>query len=114
MLDGKELRSALEGWAGLGATPRESQLDRLVAYATVERDSFSLAELMDVLEQAGLDVVPDAVKQSVMRLELAFVLTRTGHQYRYQVPLLRELILALDPQASLRREMRSFGGGQDV
>ena len=85
-----------------------------MAYATVARESFSLADLMDALEQAGLAVVPDAVRESVLRLELAFVLTRTGHQYRYQVPLLRELILALDPQASLRREMRSFGGGQDV
>ena len=82
-----------------------------MVYASVEREPFTLAELMDALEAAGMAVDPEAVKQSVMRLALAFVLARSGEQYRFQVPLQRELILAMDPQATLRRELRGFAAG---
>lgn len=108
-LDSSEVRRALEGWGGLGATPRESQLDRIVVFATVDQDQFTLAELMRRLESEGLALEPETVRRSVMRLELAFVLSREGSTYAYQVPLQRELIQEQDPAASLRRELRGYG-----
>ena len=111
VLDGKQLRDQLGAWSGLGTTARDKQIDRIVVYASVEREPFTLAEVMDVLEAAGMAVEPEAVKQSVMRLDLAFVLARNGERYHFQVPLQRDLILAMDPQATLRRELRGFAAG---
>ncbi len=108
VLQGNRVRQALEGWDDLGDTEQESRLDRMVAYATAERDAFTLPALMADLERHAVAVDTQAVRQAVARLELAFVLRREGESYRYQVPLQRDLICALDPAASLQRELRQL------
>jgi hypothetical protein len=59
-LDCDELRRALEGWGSPGATPRESQLGRIVVFATVDQERFTLTELMRRLEAEGLALEPEA------------------------------------------------------
>ena len=108
VLLGNRVRHALEGWDDLGNSEEESRLDRCVAYAIADGNTFTLPALMADLECHGLAVDTQAVRQAVARLELAFVLCREGEIYRYQVPLQRDLIRALDPAASLQRELRQF------
>ena len=86
-------------------------MDRLLVYACVAQDAFTLVDAVKVFSQQGVLVEPEAVKQSLQRLELAFVLARAGAVFRFQVPLQRELILADGPAVMLRTELQAFGAG---
>jgi WD40 repeat protein len=107
VLAGQRIRDALQGWGELGATPAESRLDRVVVYTTVRDERFTLAQLLERLARAGFAAEPERVKESLARLELAFVVGRSGNAYRYRVPLQRDLILQDDPDAILRAELRA-------
>ena len=48
-----------------------------------------------------------SLKQSLARLELAFVLGREGAQYFYQAPLQRDLILADDTEYLMHTELKA-------
>lgn len=104
---GNRVRDALAGWPNLGASDAESRIDRIVVYASVEAPHFTLAELLTTLEEAGYPADPENIKNSLNRLELAFVLVRHGNEYSYQVPLQRELIRADDTRQLLRTEIRA-------
>ena len=101
------IRNALAGWSELGASEAECRLDRITVYASVKQGRFSLTELLAWLEAAGLSVQPEALRQSLSRLVLAFVVARNGQQFQYQVPLQRRLILDEDTDYLLRSEVRS-------
>lgn len=107
VLAGNRMRDALAGWPNLGASDAESRIDRIVVYASVEAPHFTLAELLTTLEEAGYPADPENIKNSLNRLELAFVLVRHGNEYSYQVPLQRELIRADDTRQLLRTEIRA-------
>jgi hypothetical protein len=81
-------------------------MDRIAVYASAPEGHFTLTELLARLGSMGLDVQPKALRQSIARLELAFVLFRDGQHFRYQVPLQREQILAEDTEYLLRAEIR--------
>ena len=88
------LRDALLGWGDLGEDETESRRDRIVVYATAPlANRFSLSDVVKLLESHGYSPGPESLKQSLARLELAFVLGREGAQYFYQVPLQRDLDL---------------------
>jgi len=59
------------------------QVDRLIVYATVEKDQFSFAELIDLLQQHELSVDSQQLDHSLARLELGFILGRdnAGNYY---------------------------------
>lgn len=107
VLAGNRVRDALLGWAALSPSEEESRLDRIVVYATVDQESFTLSDLLASLEQAGYAADPESLKSSLARLELAFVLARRGNEYGYQVPLQRDLIRADDTRQLLRTEIRA-------
>ena len=65
-------------------------------------------QLLASLEHAGLSVQPEALRQSLARLEMPFVLTRVGQQFRYQVPLQCAQILEEDTEYLLRSEIKSI------
>jgi Uma2 family endonuclease len=74
--------------------------DKLDFYAQVE-------EIALFGQKSGLQGDPEALKNSLARLELAFVLGRSGNQYSHQVPLQRQLILADDTKSLLQAELRA-------
>jgi hypothetical protein len=109
VLDGNRIRDSLLGWGELGPSAAESRLDRIVVYAMVERESFTLTDLLAFLEEAGCAADTEGLKNSLARLELAFVLGRRGNEYFFRVPLQRELIRADDTGQLLRSEIRAAG-----
>jgi hypothetical protein len=101
--------SALAGWENLGGTPRESRLDRIIVYATVERDGFTLGELMRLLDGWDCNFSNEEVKRSLMRLDLAFILGEDAKdgRYRYRVPLFQRMRRRNEePGLLLERELR--------
>jgi len=78
------LRSALEGWGELTADPAAARLDRVIVYGLIGRERFRLADVLDL--PGLLQVAPQSIKESLTRLELAFLVGRAGDGYRWQVP----------------------------
>ena len=101
--------NALKGWGTMTDDERACQLDRIVVYATVRKDLFDLAELVEILNQHGLKPDGQMMDHSLKRLELGFVLDRNEEgSYFYRVPLFREMILKENPAVRLNVEIDSF------
>ena len=79
-LDSTEMREKLEGWGG-------EAFDRMLVYATIEKAFFTYAEVLVLLESAGVTVNPDDLDRSLKRLELGFVLGKDGKKFFYRVLL---------------------------
>ncbi len=107
-LTSKAVQDALEGWQHL-AGEAESRLDRAVVYATVERENFVLAEVLETLREHGADVDADRVERSLKRLELAWVIGEEGGRLVYRVPFFVDRVRGLDASLRLREEVRRLG-----
>ena len=109
-LDSNAIRQALTGWETLDTEDSAgSQRDRMIVYATIERDAFTQPELLRMLDALGYSATPEQVQRSLERLQLAYVIQREKEQYRYCVPLFRDWVLAREPQDLLRRELATGG-----
>ncbi len=104
-LESRSLRSALEGWTNLTGDQDADRLDRLIAYGLIRRDEFRLGDVLELLTGLGFEAAPEHVKESLTRLELAFIAGRSQNRFRWQVPLWREQVLAEEPESMLEREM---------
>ncbi len=109
-LGSRSMRSALEGWGNLTSDEAAARLDRIIVYGLIERDRFALADVLDLLRDHAIDHTPDQVKESLTRLELAFLIGRDGSGYGWQVPLWRDMVLAEEPARMLEQELRSYIG----
>ncbi len=100
-----DLSEALGGWGQLGGggDADANRLDQAIVYATVEADEFTRAELMDRLEALALPFQSEQLEQSLLRLDLAFILGEQDGRFCYRVPLFREMVRAREPERALRR-----------
>jgi len=101
----RSLRSALEDWGELTADPSAARLDRVIVYGLIGQEHFRLAVVLDLLGGLSYQAAPEAIKESLTRLELAFLIGRDAAGYRWQVPLWRDLVLAEEPERMLRQEV---------
>ena len=90
---GRDLASAMEFLNGLGDNPDQSNLDLIVLYSVLDKDSFARADIQDRLEAAGANVSKQALSESIMRLELSYVVLRKDNAFRWPVPLVRGFLL---------------------
>ncbi len=104
-LASREIATALAGWEQLVDDEAASRVDRMIVYAGIAQESFTLAELTELLRGAGCRVPPDAVKRSLARLDLAFIFKATQGRYACPVPLFRKMILEQDPAGCLQEEL---------
>jgi len=101
--------NALKGWGAMTDDKQACRLDRIVVHATVHKDRFDLAELVEILNQHGLKPDGPKMDHSLARLELGFVLGRDdGGNYFYRVPLFREMIMKEDPAVRLKVELDAY------
>jgi hypothetical protein len=103
-----EIETALAGWKLLVDDPEATRLDRVIVYLTVRKDTFTPADLTESLRTSGFSFPAEAVRRSLARLVLAFLLKKTDGRYTYPVPLFRNLVLSENPEASLENERRSL------
>jgi len=101
------IHDALDGWKYL-AGEDESRLDRIVVYATIEGDAFTLAEVLETLARHGSEIAADRVERSLKRLELAWVVGSDGDAFRYRVPLFVDRVRGQDPASLLRTELKKL------
>jgi hypothetical protein len=109
-MDSDDLQQALAGWEQLTDThlanaEQLNRLDRIVVYATIRQPSFQLAEAITRLKTHGCQFEPEQIRQSLARLELAFILKRSQQQYHYCVPLFKDMVLSYDPELMLQEEI---------
>jgi len=65
---------------------------------------------MQILDSHGCSYEPEAVKQSLARLELAFILKRQKQSYFYCVPLFKKMFQQQNPEDLLNRELKALKG----
>lgn len=105
--DSDEMRVNLAGWVRLTADEEENRLDRIIVYATIEKNqTFTLSELFSILERLGCKASAEEIKNSLTRLVLAFILERKKETYTYRVPLLTRMILDQGVGELLKYELK--------
>jgi WD40 repeat protein len=97
ILDSNAIRASLAGW-------EQIKLDRVVVYATIHMDRFTISDVIDRLSHTNFKYEVEDLKQSLMRLELSFILVRKHQYYRYCVPVFKKIILESDPERMLEME----------
>jgi hypothetical protein len=107
-MDSKEVRSSLSGWERLTSDETCNRLGRIIVYGTINQETFNQTKLMRILDSHGCSYEPEAVKQSLARLELAFILKRQKQGYFYCVPLFKKMVQKQDPEDLLNRELKSL------
>jgi hypothetical protein len=100
------MRNAFRAWGQLTSNKKSNRLDRIIVYATIDKDSFSQEELMRILEFNKCHCEPEEIKESLARMELAFILERKKQFYSYRVPILKNMILEQNPEALLESELK--------
>lgn len=86
-LASQAVQDALAGWARLSHDEDACRLDRIVVYHVAYHGRTSLANLVALLRVGNRHVEVDALKHSLARLQLGFVLRRTETGYAFAVPL---------------------------
>ena len=100
-----ELRRALAGWS-IGETEREQAYERMIVYATIEHESFTTADLLQLAKQQGLNVDTQELDRTLSRLELAFIIGRDSGRWFYRVPLFVDYIREDAPAEKLAAELQ--------
>jgi hypothetical protein len=76
---------------------RLNRLDRILVYATIEDESFDMEELLVRLKPLELSYSSEEIRQSLTRLELAFIFQRKEGRYQFRVPLFRKMSYSKRP-----------------
>ena len=108
VLEGRDLQKRLAGWS-VGIGEQEQAYDRLVVYSTIQKDSFTIGELMQELEQQGVHFDSAELERALSRLELAFVLKKIQNRYSYCVPLFVEHMREDEVEVKRIRELKAWG-----
>ncbi len=83
-----------------------ARLDCIIVYSTVKKGKFTLSEIMSLFDQYQYDYTTDQLRQSLSRLELAFIIRREETVYHYCVPLFREMLLKQEVDSLLKHELK--------
>jgi hypothetical protein len=103
-LSSEYLNQAL-AWGNLTSDEGGARIDRIVVYAMLEHDSFSLGDLIESLKVHDFKVSTDALHQSLQRLTLAFVFCEERGVYSWRVPLFRERRRLEEPKRQIADEV---------
>lgn len=108
-LASQPVQDALAGWGRLSHDEEACRLDRIVVYHTALTGQTSLVALTDLLRQHGIDGDAQALRQSMARLQLAYVLRKQDADYRFAVPLLQAQFESAEVTLLLQQELRALG-----
>ena len=86
----------LKGWGAMSANKNANRLDRLIVYLTIKKESFRLGDVVNLLNEKGLNIDIEQINESLDRLVLGYVVGKLKGDYRYQIPLLKQRLLEDD------------------
>jgi len=108
---------ALAGWARLSPDPVACRIDRIVVYQVAAAQltgsgerGIALVDLLATFDAAGARVDPEQVRQSLARLQLAYVIRREadGLPFVFAVPVFATQFQREEVVALLQRELQAM------
>ncbi len=85
---------------------RANRLDRIIVYATIGMETFAFKDVLGIMAAGNCQYEPEEIKQSLARLELAFVLEQRKMKYAFRVPIFKKMIVEQGPEELLKMELR--------
>lgn len=104
-LASQAVQDALAGWGRLSHDEAACRLDRIVVYQTAQAGGVSLVALAQLLQSHGIAGDPQALRQSLARLQLAYVLRKQDAEYRFAIPLLQDQFEPAEVELLLHQEL---------
>lgn len=116
-LESQPVQDALVGWGRLSTDEQACRLDRIAVYHTAQQGHTSLTALDALVQAHGATGQAQALRRSLARLQLAYVLRRDEthgvHDARYvfTIPLLQRQFEPQETELLLRQELESLERG---
>ena len=113
-LASQAVQDALAGWGRLSHDEAACRLDRIVVYHTAQAGQSSLVTLAQLLQSHGIAGDAQALRQSLARLQLAYVLRKhEGGEYRFAIPLLQDQFEPAEVELLLHQELAVLARDRD-
>ncbi|RQO81370.1 ATP-binding protein [Acidovorax sp. FJL06] len=110
-LGSQAVQDALAGWGRLSHDDAACRLDRIVVYHTAQAGHSSLLALSHLLQSHGIAGDAQALRQSLARLQLAYVLRKHEAEYRFAIPLLQDQFEPAEVELLLHQELAVLARG---
>ncbi len=110
-LASQAVQDALAGWGRLSHDEAACRLDRIVVYHTAKAGQTSLVTLAQLLQSHGITGDAQALRQSLARLQLAYVLRKQDALYRFAIPLLQDQFEPTEVELLLNQELAALARG---
>ncbi len=110
-LASQAVQDALAGWGRLSHDEAACRLDRIVVYHTAQAGQTSLVTLAQLLQSHGITGDAQALRQSLARLQLAYVLRKQDALYRFAIPLLQDQFEPTEVELLLHQELAALARG---
>ncbi|KRC19938.1 hypothetical protein ASE28_28825 [Acidovorax sp. Root219] len=104
-LASQPVQDALAGWGRLSPDDDACRLDRVVVYHVAQQAETSLVALAGLLQGHGVQADAQALRQSLARLQLAWVLRREGAAYSFAIPLMSAQFEPSEVELLLHQEL---------
>ena len=112
-LGSQAVQDALAGWGRLSHDEAACRLDRIVVYHTAQAGQSSLVALAQLLQSHGVTGDAQALRQSLARLQLAYVLRKHEAEYRFAIPLLQDQFEPEEVELLLHQEVAVLARGAE-
>ena len=105
----KKLYELFESWKELDEDIRAGSIDRIIVYAMVEQEKFTLKELVERLKELGVSIGINEIEKSLSRLKISYIIERDDEGlYGFMLPLFREYVLKDDYEVKLVGEVEGL------
>lgn len=103
----QNMNAALSGWV-TGESETEMAYERLVVYATIELEYFTLADLFSLAKKHEVSIDTQQLQHTLARMELLLILDREEGKWFYRVPLFVDFIKTDLPAVMLENEIEKL------
>jgi len=108
-LNSRSVLDSFYSWRKLTNDEFKSFIDRFIVYYTVGLDSFTIRKIINFFKKIDVNrVTIDEIKESLDRLELSYILEKTGQSYSYTIPLFQKHMQKEDISAILDEMIDEF------
>ncbi len=103
--DDNRVHNMLQGWGNLTVNKEQNRVDRIIIYLTIDQESFRLKDIIEALSSRGVKIDITMLEQSLDRLVIGYILTRSKGNYSYIIPLMVEKLREDDVDIKLDEEL---------